>query len=1059
MHWYTAFIGNKVFANLLLAALLVAGALATVSIRRESNPDLEMPFINIDTAYPGADPEEIEEGITEKVAAAIDGMQGVKRYVTVSGEGFSNVGVELTENANVPEVKDRIANAVDSIDTFPERAERPRISQEINEDSVALVFVWGDVPYRQLKEFGEVVRAELQALPEISIVEPFGMRRYEITVEVSEQKLRQHNLTLSEVANAIRRSSLNLPAGTLRLEAEEVRIRALGRRYTGPEFESVVVKALPGGELLTLGQIADIRDTFEENERFATFNGRPCFPIDIDRAKGEDLMVISRALDRYLAAKQASLPDGIHVTKAFDDTRFVQDQIGMLVSNGLLGLLLVVGVLWLFLETRLAFWVAMGIPLSIMGGIVLLWLIGASLNQISLVAMIIVLGMVVDDAIVVGEAIYVHRERGLPPLHAAITGVREVFLPVLASVTTTIAAFLPMAFITGMMGQFMRQMPLVVTTALIVSLVECLFLLPAHLNYAKRDGRPRGPRLFRLRDRVAAALEWATNRAYLPLVRRCVRRRYVTLCAGASALMLTAGIVAGGIVPIMMWPPAEGDHIYAYVESPPGTPARTIQDALDETYRALERVAARTQTKSGQPLVENVYAYAPSNGGVGGELTVQMLSASRRGIPSMDIVRELRTEVGRIPGAIVQTFRGETIGSSDGSDFGIWLTGTDYGRLRDATDELKDKLASFAGAYQIQDNFRPGKAELQVRPKPAAQHLGLSLDDISRQLHAAYQGEEALTLLRGREEVHVRVRLPRAERERISDFAQLRIRTADGRHVPLSAVAEVTQAVGVSTISGINGVRGVRITANVDRTVGNPDEINARIVNDFLPAMLARYPGVSWSYSPVAEDNQIMFAQLQRNGLFAMLAIFIVLCAIFQSYVQPLLILGTVPFGFIGAVLAHRALGIPLSFLSLAGVIALAGVLVNNAIVIVERTNAYLAEGNSLENALARAGARRFRAILLTSATTVFGLGPIIFNQSLMGQIVIPMAVSLAGGLAVGTIFTLIYVPTFIAILNDARRVVYRATRGTWPAPEDVEPARNRIGEPTPAPVVEVAAR
>ncbi len=1056
MNAYARFIDNKVFANLLLGALLIAGAIATFSIRRESNPDIELPWLAIYTPYPGADPEEIEEGVTEKIAAVVDGLRGVKRYLTTSGEGYSNVEVELTENADIADVKDRISNAVETIDTFPERAEKPRIFQQQNEDSVALVFVWGNVSERQLKELGDQIRMEIQALPEVSIVEPFGVRGYEITAEIGEQKLRQYDLSLHDVADAIRRSSLNLPAGTLRLESEEVRIRALGRRYTGPEFESIVVKALPNGESLTLGQIAIVKDTFEEEERFATFNGHPCFAIDIDRSQGEDLLVISAALDRYLEQKQLSLPDGVHVTKGFDGTRFVGEQIDMLVSNGLAGLVLVVVVLWLFLETRLALWVAMGIPLSLTGALLILWIFGASLNQISLIAMIIVLGMVVDDAIVMGEAIYVHRQRGVPPLQACIEGVREVFFPVFASVATTIVAFLPLAFISGVMGQFMRQMPIVVVTALSVSLLECIFLLPAHLNYAQRTGRRRAPRLLRIREGVTRALDRFTDRVYVPVLVHCVRRRYVTLCGGVAILMLTAGLLLGGIVPVTMWPDAEGESLYAYVEFPPGTPVHVIRAALDQTQDALDRVAARTTTKSGEPLVEHTFASGPQDG-TGGQLTVQLLAASRRGIPTADIVRDLRAEVGRIPGAIVQTFRGESIGASDGTDLGVWLTGSDYAELRTTADALKLELARYAGVFQIQDNFRPGKAELQVRPKPAARHLGLTLDDISRQLYGAYQGEEALTLLRGREEVDVRVRLPREERERFADFAQLRIRTSDGREVPLSAVADVTQAAGVSTISGINGVQGVQVTANVDRAVGNPDEINAEIVETFLPRLLAKHPSVSWSYAPMAEDNKLMFQQLQRNALISMVVVFVILCTVFQSYLQPVIILWTIPLGFTGAVLGHLLLGIPLSFLSMSGMIALAGVIVNNSIVIVERTNAYLAEGDTLENSVARAGARRFRAILLTSATTVLGLGPIIFNQSFMGQIVIPMAVSLAGGLAFGTLLTLVFTPTFIVVLNDARRVVSRAYRGTWPTPEEVEPATSRRVTPVIDPRAEPA--
>jgi multidrug efflux pump subunit AcrB len=1038
--WYARIIGSSVLANLMLAGVVIAGIMAATTIRRESNPDIFIPMISISVPYPGGDPEDIEESITQKIAAVVDGMQGVNRYFTWSGEGMSEVDVEIREGANLAEVKDRIENGVDAIDTFPERAERPRIRQSQDEDSVAIVFVWGDLSERELKEQGELIRAELQALPEVSIVEPFGMRGYEIAIEVSEQALHRYDLTLQDVAGAIRRSSLNASTGTLQLEAEEMRVRALGRRYTGPEFESIVVKALPGGETLTLGQIAAVRDAFEENERVTTLNGNRCYAMDVDRSRGEDLLKINRAVDRYIAEKQPALPEGVHITKAFDDARFVQGQIGILVSNGLAGLALVLFMLWLFLEPRLAFWVAMGIPISLMGAMVVLWVIGASLNQISLIAMILVLGMIVDDAIVTGEAIHVHRERGLSPLAASVAGVREVALPVFASIATSVLAFLPMAFLGGLMGQFMRQMPLVVTTALVVSFAECMLMLPAHLNYRRRLQASRLPRALQFRRHVTRGLDAFVARVYIPLLVRCIRHRYVASCAAVSIVLITVGLIAGGIVPVMMWPPVEGESIQAYVEFPPGTPLAAVAGALELTEAGLERVAARTKTKSGDPLVRNVWLSAPDGVDTGGRLYIELLTTSKRGIPTEAIIADLREEVGRIPGAIVQSYRGDTIGNGDGGDVGVWLTGADYKTLRRAADELKAKLASYDGVYQVQDNFRPGKGELQVRPKPAARHLGLTLDDISRQLYAAYQGEEAVTLLRAREEVKVRVMLPRAERERLSDFTQLRIRTPGGGEVPLTTVADVTLAAGVSSISGINGLRGIQVSASVDRARANPNDIN-QSVEDYLPGLLARYPGVGWTYSPNEADNRAMFAALGRNSIIAGLVIFILLCTIFHSYVQPLLILTAIPFGFTGAVIGHLVLGIPLSFLSLAGMIALAGVIVNTSIVLIERMNAFLREGFTLEESICRAGERRFRAVVLTSVTTVFGLSPIILNQSLMAQIVIPMAVSLAAGVGIGTLLSLVFLPTFAAVLNDARRAVFRSLRGSWPTPEEVEPA------------------
>jgi len=1054
--WYARLIGNKVQANLVMAAVLATGLLATFNIRRESEPEVDFRIIDVFMSYPGADPEEVEEAITEKIAAAVDGLRGVKRYQTESREGSAFVAIEVADGFETNEVKSRIENAIDAIDTFPDRAERPRVFAETDEDSVSLMFVWGNLPERQLKELATEIRGELQALPGVSIAELFSTRDYEITVDVSEEALQQHGITLADVSDAIRRSSLNLSAGSLKLESEEVRIRTLGRRYTAPEFESVVIKALPGGEIITLGQIARVRDAFEEGERFTYFNGHPCAVIDIDRGPGEDLLKISDTIDEYVARKTTELPAGAHLTRAFDGSAFVRNQIGMLTSNGVQGLVLILLLLGLFLEPRLALWVGMGIPISLAGSMFVMWTMGWTLNQISLIGMILVLGILVDDSVVMGEAIFAHRRLGKPPLQACVDGVREVALPVVASVTTTMIAFTPMLLIGGIMGQFMRQMPIVVITALLVSLVECFLLFPAHLAYPLQDDTRRAGRLRRVQQWFAEGLERFVEKIYAPTIAQCVRHRYVTLCGGIAVLMLTVGVIAGGIVPVTMWPPAEGDEIEAAIEFPPGTPEIVVRDAVLAMEAGLRRLEASVETKSGEPLVKYVYSSvfedSPS-----GQLMVELLGTNERGLRVHDLIPMLEKEIGPIPGAIAMTFEGASIGAGDGRDVGVTLQSKDLGALRAAAAELKSKLATYDGLYQIDDNFRPGKGELQVRLKPGADHLGLTLDDVSRQLYAAYQGEEALTLLRGREEVKVRVRLPREQREQISDFTKLRIRTPGGHEVPLASVADVTRAEGVTTISGIDGVRGITVSAAADRELVNPTELNREIIDHYLPGLLERHPGVTWSLSIIDEDNQRMLADLRTFTMLSVLAIFVILCTTFHSYIQPVLIMFIIPFGFTGAVVGHMLLGIPISFLSLAGLVALSGIIVNDSIVLIERANAYLAEGRSVQEAICAAGQRRFRAIFLTSATTVLGLGPMILETDLMAQVVAPMGVSVGAGLAVGMLLTLVLMPALFTILNDARRLAHRMLRGSWPTPEEVEPAARTAKEAAnaAAPVVQ----
>ncbi len=491
---FAAFVSNTVFANVAVVIVLFVGAMAAMNMLRENNPAIVIPFISVTVPYPGADPEEVEEGITQKVAAVVDGLEGVKRYTTSSNEGFSQTLIEVYEDADPDIVRDRVRNVVDTIDSFPAEAEQPRVVREVETEEVISLAIWGDLPERQLKTLAEHVRRDLQELPELSQVEVLNAREYELSVEVPEETLRAYALTLSDVAEAIRRSSLNASAGTLRLEGEEIRLRTLGRRYEGPDFADVVVKALPEGDVVTLGQLATIDDTFVESERHVSFNGMPAVRVEVLKAPGEDSIAIADAVRAYVEERTASLPEGANITPFLDNTTFIDSQIRMLSMNGLLGLLLVLGILWLFLDTRLGTWVAMGIPTSLAGALVVLWLMGASLNQVSVVAMIIVMGIIVDDAIVVGEAIFVHRRMGKSGVEAAVDGVREVGLPVLASATTTIVANLPLAFVAGIFGQFVFQTPLVVITALLVSLVECLILLPAHLNHRTRMERGEPPR-------------------------------------------------------------------------------------------------------------------------------------------------------------------------------------------------------------------------------------------------------------------------------------------------------------------------------------------------------------------------------------------------------------------------------------------------------------------------------------------------------------------------------------------------------------------------------------
>lgn len=1050
--FYERLIGNTVFAHLMLGAVVTVAFVAAFSLKRESNPHIELPFIEVSVTYPGADPQEVAEGISRKVEAAIDGMGGIKGYITESSEGRSSVVIEVADGFDPVEVKERVRNAVDSIETLPVKARRPIVRRQEIDEEVLVLAIWGELPERQLKNLAEEVRSELQMTPDISVATIFGARDYEISVEVSQERLRQLDLTLTEVSDAIRRSSREISTGSLLLEQEEVRLRTIGKRETAQEIADVVIRAEATGEIVRVRDIGKVIDSFVESAAYTTFNGKPAAVISVQKVTGEDAITINEAVHAYIAQKQPELPAGVTLTAAFDNTDFIQSQIRMITQKGFMGLGLVLLVLWLFLETRLAFWVAMGVPISLGGGLILLWLIGGSLNQISMMAMIVVMGIIVDDAIVVGEAIYVHRKRGKSPLQASIDGLREVAMPVLASVSTTIMAFMPMLFMPGWFGQFVRQMPYVIITALLVSLIECFFLLPAHLAHSKGTPErlhPKGRNPLVLRSWVSNGLERFVESVYGPFVYWAVEFRYVTLCGAITIMLVTAGFIGGGFVQVIMWPAVEADFAQGYVEFPPGTPPSTVHDAIIRMEEAAERLADRTPTENGEPLLLSMMASAPSKVGTGGRVVIQMTGANNRDIGSNEFMAKWEKEIGTIPGALVLSFEGDTIGAGGpGGDIEFWFLGDDLASLRATADEFKAKLRTYEGVFQIQDNFRPGKKEIRLALKPSAYALGLTLDDLNNHLYAGYYGEEAMRIQRGREDVCVKVRYPASERASVESLYRSRIRTPQGHEVPFLTVAEVSFEEGVSTISGRNGITGVQVSAAVDRKVASPAEINTDLTDNFLDAMVAKHPGVEWSLSGNEQSNRETMVALQRNSMIAIMGIFVILATIFRSYAQTLIIMLVIPYGIVGAILGHMLLGLPLSFLSIGGITALAGVLVNDSIVLIERANTNLALGMKLPEAVCKAGQRRFRAILLTSLSTCIGLAPIIMETDLQAQIVIPMAVSIAAGVAFGTLLTLVLIPAFLVIMNDMRRVFYRVVRGTWPTQEEVEPATRRAVAP-----------
>ncbi len=1047
-----AFARNTVFANILLLLIFFAGFLATKMMVRESFPEFSIDKIVITVPYPGADPEEVEEGINQKIEDALESIEGIDQYTTKSKEGVATVIVDVKDGYDTSEVLDTVRSHVNAISTLPVDAEKPIIREIVKKQVVMLLALSGDLNEKQLKQWGERVKDEVKQIPLISQVETYGTREYEIGIEVSEEGLRRYGLSFDAVAQAVRKSSVNLAGGTLRTVGEEIRIRTVGRKYTGEELAGIVVLARPGGEIITLDRIAEIRDGFTEDPLFASIDGKPAMFVQIAKTEEEDAIKISNAVQDFVKEKAEVLPPGVHISVFYDTTDSLRARINLLTRNGVLGLCLVFFMLWLFLDLRLSFWAGLGIPISIAGAMFILWSIDATINMISLFGLIMVLGIVVDDAIVVGEAIYVHRKRGESPLDAAVNGVSEVAMPVLAAVTTTIVAFIPLSYVGGTMGKFVAILPLVVVSCLTISLVESLFLLPAHLSHLPDLNKPKklwAPFALIERGRLAVStgLEDFIEKRYVPFIARVLNWRYVSLAIAIAVLMLSVGLVKGGLVKFQVFPKLDGFVVTSTVEFPEGTPPDVTKKALRKLEAAFDRVAAKTPTISGEPLIQQRLMLVGQvlSGDMGakgphmGSIQIILLPSEERGVHSNDLLIAWEEEVGGIPGVKSLSFEGMQAGPS-GAEIEVWLQGQNMDELLAAADDLQEALKEFKGVYQIRSDYTQGKNELQLALKPEATTLGLTVQDLASQINAGFYGREAFRLQRGSDDIRVKVRYTADERSRISDFKKVYIRTPDGREVPLLSVADITFAPGFSTISRTDGLRRIKVTAEVNNRKANSGEIFAELGRTTFKELKHDYPGIHLAMQGSKKNTRESFASLKVGFPIAMVGIFVIIATIFRSYIQPFIILFTIPFGIIGAILGHLLLGYSLSMMSIFGMVALSGVVINDAIVLIERVNENLSGGMKLFDAIIQGGARRFRAIFLTSISTIGGLAPLIMETDMQAKFLIPMALSVAGGVAFATGLTLILIPSLLVIINDLRRVVVKGITGEWPTRESVEP-------------------
>ncbi len=1032
--------GNHVAANLLMMVLLVGGLIKAFSIKQEIFPEVSLDMIQVQVAYPGAGPEEVEEGIILKIEDNITSVDGIKEITSKASEGMGVVTAELLVGHDPDVALQDIKSEVDRIITFPENAEKPIVSKLLNRREVISLVLSGDVPERSLREQAELIREQLLAFPEITQVDLGGLRPYEISIEVPEENLRRYDLTLDRIAAIVRSASLDLPGGTIKTDGGEILLRTKEKRYTGSEYEDITVIGTGEGARVRLGDIATVRDGFRETDMYAEYDGRSAAMIKVFRVGDQKPNRISDLVKRYARGKSLELPSSMKLDTWYDTTDIYNSRINLLKKNAAIGLILVMITLGLFLEIRLALWVMLGLPVSFLGAMFIMPWLGVSINMISLFAFILALGIVVDDAIIVGENIYEHRQQGKNYARAAMDGTLEVSTPVMFSILTTIAAFMPLVFIGGVMGKFMKAIPLVVMSILVVSLVESLFVLPAHLSLGRRREVSHGllGAIDSTRKRVSGWLQRFTDGPYLRALDVCLRYRYVTLAAGLATLMITVGLIQGGIVKFSFMPRVDGDLVSVNLQMPPGTPAyKTAEITENIVAMGQQAMAAHDSASSREtPSVRSIFSIVGGSLGMMGptatsgeatsanlaEVSMMLVESDRRDISSAAVENLWRTKVGEIPGVESVTYTSNLMRM--GANIDVQLAHSDFSILESSSERLQQVLREYPGVSDVKDNYSRGKPELKFTLKPAARTLGITERDLAAQVRSAFYGAEARRLQIGRNEVKVMVRYPEADRKSLWDLGQMRIRSPDGGEMPLDQAAFIQQSRGYNTISRVDRKRTVNVQGTVDADKANSSEILADLEATILPRLLADYPGLSYTLVGEERERAESMSDTMESLALALLAIYALLAIPFHSYSQPLLIMAAIPFGFVGAVLGHLLMGHDLSMLSMFGVVALAGVVVNDSLLLIDQINRNRLAGSAIVDSAIAAGRRRLRPIILTSFTTFFGLMPMILETSVQAQFLIPMALSLGFGILFATFITLLLTPCLYAILEDLKRLV-----------------------------------
>lgn len=1018
------FARNNVAANLLMWLLIVGGLFGAASVQKQVFPSFEINVINVRVPYLGAAPQEVEEGVILKVEEAIKDLQGIKQITSSAVEGMGTVSIQVEDNYNVQDLLDEVKVQVDAIPSFPADTEKPVVYRQKIQQDVLWISVYGDASERELKEFAKSLRDDIANLSGISSVQVVGARDYEISVELSEVDLQKYNLTFTDAVARLAQSSIDLPGGSIRTENGDILLRTKGQAYTGWDYAQIPLVINADGTRVTLGDVAYINDGFVENNQYALFDGKPAVSVRVQAVGDQNALEISEQVNLYLDEVKPGFPANITADTWGDSSFYLADRLNMMLENMFFGALLVFIVLSLFMKIKLAFWVIVGLPVCFLGTLLVMPMdmIGLSINMLSLFAFILVLGIVVDDAIIMGESAYSEIDKHGHSADNVIRGVKKVAMPATFGVLTTIAAFSPMLMVSGPFGIIWKTIGLVVIVCLVFSLIESKLILPAHLVHMNM--KPYDPDkangFQRFRDIFSEGIKSFIENKYAPFLEKAIKNRYTTMSIFLAALILTVGLFGGGIVRFVFFPNIPSDFMFASVELEPGSSLAQRDAVLTELRQAMGRMDEQLFEETGERVVNHAIAY--DNGDLGGEIFVELTKGENRTMTDFEIHQRWRDELPEIPG-VKSLNIGAPGGPGGGSDLSFEFSSSDITALREISDQLKDKLRSYNGVTDINDTFSGGSEEIQLSLKPQADALGISLQQLGQQVRFGFYGAEVQRIQRDDEEIRVMVRYPKSERTSIEHLKNMRVRAPNGQEVPFDQVATFSLGQGFDSIIRVDGKRSVTITAKVDKALMDPQEITMDVIDSTMPDLLDRFPNVEFQLQGNSKEQADAMMGLLKGLLFALFAIYALLAIPLRSYSQPIIIMSVIPFGVVGAIIGHLVLGMAVSVLSICGIIALSGVVVNDSLIMVDFVNRARAEGHSLMKAAISAGTQRFRAIILTSLTTFMGLMPIVFEKSLQAQIVIPMAISLAFGILFATVITLLLVPSLYIILDDIKGV------------------------------------